>query len=506
MPADLEDEHRGSGWWKPIAVALAALAGAFVAWGWLKPRRDQVPGPEEAELDAAMVAVGPPAEGTGGVAAVIVEDDMDASRAAKTPPPWVRPTILWTIAVVVAVGVGLLLLGVLQTVVFYIVLALFFSFALEPAVNWLHDKRGWRRGSATGLLLALVFLLFVVLVLIFVPTLLQAASTIAERLPDAAQDLESWVSDNLGVQLSTESIQTGTAEAAASLQESSRHAASVLLGFTASLVGGIFAMFTVGMFIFYMVAEAPRFKRSVLSFFPQRKQEEFLSIWEAAIEKTGGYFYGKTLLAVINGGLFYVMLRIVGVPGAAALALFQGVVAEFIPIVGTYIAAIVPLVVAFISVGSQGTLVLLIYVLIYQQVENYLLSPNIQGKTMQLHPAVAFGAALAGGAIGGLLWAFLALPFAATVQAAASLWIQRHDVVETQMTHIEERVVVKPEEGDSLLRKGRGFLRSSRGWLRKTIRRRSDEPAGVVSEPETGVPSAPEQAARDASAGTEGLV
>jgi hypothetical protein len=78
-------------------------------------------------------------------------------------------------------------------------------------------------------------------------------------------------------------------------------------------------------------------------------------------------------------------------------------VAAFIPIVGTYISATVPIIVTFITVGSKGALALLIYVLIYQQVENYLISPKIQGRTMQLHPAVAFGAALAGGAIRGPL-------------------------------------------------------------------------------------------------------
>lgn len=482
----MEDEtkHRNeAGWWKPIAVALTALAGAVIAWGWFKPRSEPSEfadvGPGEAE-DVAVDVV-----------ATSAQPSPQLIGTDRRAPEWVRPTIVWTIGVVVAVGVGLALLGVLRTVVFYLVLALFFSFALEPAVNWLHDKRGWRRGSATGLLLFLVFLLLVLLILIFVPTLLKGASAIADRLPEAAQDFQTWAKDTLGIDVSTASIQSGSAEASSALAASSETPMSVLLGFTASLVGGIFAAFTVGMFIFYMVAEAPKFKRSVLSFFPRPKQEEFLSIWEAAIEKTGGYFYGKSLLAVINGGLFYIMLRIVGVPGAAALALFQGVVAEFIPIVGTYIAAIVPLVVALITVGTSGTIVLLIYVLIYQQVENYLLSPKIQGKTMQLHPAVAFGAALAGGAIGGLLWAFLALPFAATVQAAASLWIQRHEVVETKMTHIEEPVVVVPKEDGAWRRRGRRFLDSSRGWIRKGLRR-SEPVVEPVGDPEPDAVVAPD--------------
>jgi predicted PurR-regulated permease PerM len=244
----------------------------------------------------------------------------------------------------------------------------------------------------------------------------------------------------------------------------------VILGFTASLFGGIFAAFTVAMFIFYMVAEAPRFKRSVLSFFPQRKQEELISIWEAAIEKTGGYFYSRLLLATVNGGLFFVVLRILGVPGAAALAFFEGSVAAFIPIVGTYVAAIVPLVIVFISLGAREALVLLIYVLIYQQVENYLISPKIQGKTMQLHPAIAFGAALAGGAIGGLLWAFLALPFAATVQASASLWFQHHEVVESDLTRVKPAPPAKEkEEGRSLVARGRVWLGSTRGWIRRKV-------------------------------------
>jgi len=115
--------------------------------------------------------------------------------------------------------------------------------------------------------------------------------------------------------------------------------------------------------------------------------------------------------------------------------------------------------------------VLLIYVLIYQQVENYLVSPKIQGRTMQLHPAIAFGAALAGGAIGGLLWAFLALPFAATVQATASLWIQRHEVVESELTRERPPPPMKRASKDepSLAGRARSWLGSKRGWIRREV-------------------------------------
>ena len=445
-----------SGWWKAVLLALGAVGAAVVAWGAVSPEPERTKPQVPERREGRTLAVAPPV-------------------AEEASPAWVKPTIGWTIAVIVGVGVAFWLLGVLQQVVLWILLALFFSFALEPAVNRLH-ARGWRRGTATGLLLAVTFVLLVVVGAIFLGSIIRAAIAIVHSAPEWADKASTWLSDTFGIDVSTESFTQSAKSAESSLQGSSVHPISLLLGFSVSLIGGIFAMFTVGMFLFYMVAEGPRFKRAVLSFFSSERQEELVSIWEAAIVKTGGYFYSKLLLTAINGGLFFFVLLALGVPGAAALALFQGVVAEFIPIVGTYIAAIVPLVAAFFSVGMPETLILLIYVLIYQQVENYLLAPRFQAKTMELHPAVAFGAALAGGAIGGLLWAFLALPFAATIQASASLYIQHHEVVEAELLVEAPPPAEKPEKPSLTSRAGH-LLRSSRGWLHRS----SPEP-----EPEPG--------------------
>jgi predicted PurR-regulated permease PerM len=442
----------GSSWWKAALLAAGATIAAVVAWGWLSP---EPPPTTEAKDELVAEELEP----------------LEPEPEDRTPPAWVKPTILWTIGIVVALIVAFALLGILKHVVMWILLALFFSFALEPAVNRLH-ARGWRRGYATGLLLFVTFVLLTFIFLVFAETLIRGITQIAEQIPAWASQVEEWASDTLGVDLSTETISEGAENVAGVI--STIHPGEFLLGLTGSLVGGIFAMFTVGMFLFYMVAEAPKFKRAVLAFFPTPKQEELVSIWEAAINKTGGYFYSKGLLMIINGGLFYVVVKILGVPGAAPLALFQGFVAEFIPIIGTYIAAIVPLTVALFSVGTVDTLILLIYVLIYQQVENYILAPRLQSKTMEMHPAVAFGAALAGAAIGGLLWAFLAIPFAATIQATASIWLERHEVLENEFTKEQEarerakRRLRRQEKGHrSLGERAGGWLRSSRGWLRR---------------------------------------
>jgi predicted PurR-regulated permease PerM len=443
-----------------VGAAVGAAVAAAIAWGVVAPEPAPEPRRTTRDLDGPPPPLAP-------VAAPPAE--TPAAWAQPVAPPWVKPTIRWTILAVTTVVVGAFLLGILQQVVLYLVLALFFSFALEPAVNYLHDRRGWRRGSATGLLLAIALLFIVGIVLIFLSVFIRGAITIADALPGWIDSAETWADETLGVQLSTEGATDASQDASASLAQMDLHPVETLLGFSMGLLGGIFAMFTVGMFIFYMVAQGPQFKRAVLSFFPTKKQEELVSIWEAAIEKTGGYFYSKLLLALINGLGAFILLTILDVPGAAALALFQGAVAAFIPIIGTYVSSAVPIVIAFMAQGVEAALIYLGYVLVYQQVENYLISPRLQGKVMQLHPAVAFGAALAGGALGGILWAFLALPFAATVQASASLWVARHEVVEAEFI---ERPVLHPPEEEEETEQGVGhrvgrWVGRSRGWLRR---------------------------------------
>jgi len=113
-------------------------------------------------------------------------------------------------------------------------------------------------------------------------------------------------------------------------------------------------------------------------------------------------------------------------------------VSQFIPVVGTYFAAAVPLLVALLE-DPWSALIFLIFVVVYQQIENYALAPRITARTMQLHPAVAFFAVLAGGAFSGVIGAFLALPAAAIIQATVSTYLTRHEVVESDLTRHTER-------------------------------------------------------------------
>jgi predicted PurR-regulated permease PerM len=206
-----------------------------------------------------------------------------------------------------------------------------------------------------------------------------------------------------------------------------------VLRLASGFVGGGLEGLADALFTFYMVSQGPQMRRAVCSRFRPDRQRRILFIWEQAIGQTGGYFYSRLLLAVINGALMYAVLRWRGVPVAAPLALFEGVVAEFIPIVGTYIGGALPVLVALLY-EPLDALIVLGWIVIYQQLENYILSPRLTARTMAVSAPIAFAAALIGGALGGVLFAFLALPAAGVILAAVNTYGRYYEVVEDGST------------------------------------------------------------------------
>jgi predicted PurR-regulated permease PerM len=165
--------------------------------------------------------------------------------------------------------------------------------------------------------------------------------------------------------------------------------------------------------------------------FSPEHQQRIGWTWDQAVEQTGGYFYSRMILMLINGLGFFFTMVLVGLPVlfAIPLAIFAGFVSEFIPAVGTYIGGAIPVLLTLAVEGFAQALVVLAYVLIYQQIENYWLSPKLSSKTMTLNGGVAFGAALAGGAIGGPMGAFMALPIAALITSFLSNYRTVQEVV-----------------------------------------------------------------------------
>jgi len=363
-----------------------------------------------------------------------------AAAESSGMPAWIPRLLLWIVVTAFLAYAAFSLVRRLQQLLLWIVAALFLSFALEPAVNWLVG-RGWRRGVAAAMVLLGLGLLGLVALALMVPLVIDQVQELVTKLPSWLDQASVYTQRWFDVELTSGKILRNIASAQADIQQIATNVAS----FGAFVLGLLFQVLTIGLFTFYFVADGPRFRRGVCSLLPPRIQVDLLAAWEVAIDKTGGYLYSRLLLAVINATISFIVLQALGIPFAVPLALWQGFVSQFIPVVGTYIAAAVPLLVALLE-DPWKALIFLIFVVIYQQIENYLLAPRITARTMQLHPAVAFGAALAGASISGLIGAFMALPAAAVIQSTVSNYLKRHEVVDTELTREDEVGLEETEE------------------------------------------------------------
>ena len=377
-------------------------------------------------------------------------------------PDWIPRLLLMVVLTVFVAYALFMMIRTLRNLLLWLIAALFLSFALEPAVNWL-VKRGWKRGSATAFVLVGLGLVGLVTVAAMVPLVIDQFSELVRRAPELLKRASDATDRWFGIELQGEEVTRFLDDARTNVGQLAGRVASI----GALILSVVFQALTIGLFTFYFVADGPRFRRAVCSVLTPRRQREVLSVWDIAIDKTGGYLYSRLLLAVVNALATFVVLTVLGVPFAVPLALWQGFVSQFIPIVGTYIAAAIPLLVALLEDPFAAAMFLL-FVGIYQQVENYVLSPRITARTMQLHPAVAFAAALAGGSIGGLLGAFMALPAAAVIQAVVSSYLKRHDVVENELTREDAPDTPNADPHLGGLRDERGMLSRLSTRIRRT--------------------------------------
>ncbi|MDR9451874.1 MAG: AI-2E family transporter [Acidimicrobiia bacterium] len=310
-----------------------------------------------------------------------------------------------------------------------LLLALFLSFALEPAVQFLSKRRRWKRSSATALVFVVAGLVGLGFLAAVLTPLLTQTGSFFSNLPDWLDQVSEWLDEWFGIELSLDAALEDFDSLGSLIQGYADDVGRGVIGFGSTVAGAVLGLLTMGLFTFYLLADGPRLRRSVLSAVRPEVQAEVLRLWEVAIQKTGGYVYSRLLLAVASAVFTYLVLLIIGVPFAIPLALWVGVVSQAIPAFGTYLAAIAPILVALFTDPIKAVWVLVALV-VYQQIENFVLQPRITARTMALHPAIAFGAVLAGAALLGAIGALIALPTAAIVQAFISTYLEHHEVIE----------------------------------------------------------------------------
>ncbi len=351
-----------------------------------------------------------------------------------------------------------------------LLLAFFLAFAMLPAVDWL-SRRGWRRGAATGIVMLGGAAIAGVFVFAIANVFIGQLVNLITAVPDMVDTLAKWANDTFGADINLEELGIETSDIAGTLASVGGSVIGGALGFTSSIIGFVFRMLTVSLFLFYILADFPKFRSTMLRLLPPDKQAHAETIVSVTIDKVGGWVYSRGVLAGFSAAFHFVVFLLIGLPYPLALALWVGVVSQFIPTVGTYIAGVVPVVIALVSGDPLDALWVLIAITAYQQVENYLISPKVTANTMELHPAVAFGSAIVGASLLGGLGAVLALPVAATITSLAQTYGIHHDLIESETFE-------SPEQYETRMREKEAQKAAERGKTRRSLNRLLGRQAG----------------------------
>ena len=251
------------------------------------------------------------------------------------------------VAVVALVALARFVLSDAGGVIFSLILAFLASIAMEPAVAKLSTSM--KRGFATAIVMFGSIVLFGAFLFLFGRLLSDQIGTFAQSVPQLLEDLTTWAAERFGIELDYQQMLDQLGVGTSTLTTIAQNLAGGVLGFVASVVAAAFSTLTFVFFTYYFSADGPRLRRWIAQLVPQRQQEVFGLMWELAVRKTGGYVTARIVLAAICGSLTALFMLIIGMPYWLALGIWTGVVAQFVPTVGTYIAIALPVIIGLIG-------------------------------------------------------------------------------------------------------------------------------------------------------------
>ncbi|QSB24842.1 AI-2E family transporter [Curtobacterium sp. 24E2] len=325
-----------------------------------------------------------------------------------------RIGFMGAIGVLVALLAGTII-GELSTVLVYIGVALFLALGIDPLVSFL--ERLIPRWAAITVVVVGVLAVFAAVVFAVVPILVEQATNLIQNFPEVVDDIsnQQWVQD-LSKQFAGSFDIDHALESVQSFVENPGNLLSVgggILAVGSGILSGLTGVLIVLILMLYFLASMRGMKRAAYRFVPASRRENFIDVSEQITQAVGRYVVGQVSQALINGILSLVFLLIIGAPLPVLLASFA-FLGSLIPLVGTLGAAVViSLLCLFASPATA--LAAAIYYLVYMQVEAYLISPRIMSRAVQVPGALVVIAAVAGGTIGGVLGALVALPVAASI-------------------------------------------------------------------------------------------
>lgn len=312
-------------------------------------------------------------------------------------------------AMVAIVGVGVL--GEIQSIVVLVVLALFLALGLSPAVDAI-TRRGMRRGVSVVVVAVAALTVVVLAIWAVVPIFTAQVTTLFANAPDLLVQLRdnrqiAELDQRFGVIRRTNDFLTSQGLINAIF--------GGLVGAGRVLANVVFSVVVTIVLTLYFLASLPSIKEAIYRLAPASRRPRVRHLADQMFTRIGGYLSGMFLVVTMAGSLGFGFMLIIGLAGyALALAVMIALFA-FIPLVGSNLSMVVVAIVAFSAVGPAAGIAAIVYFLIYQQFEAYIIQPRVMKRQVDVPGAVVIVVALAGGTLLGIVGALMAIPTAAAL-------------------------------------------------------------------------------------------
>lgn len=273
--------------------------------------------------------------------------------------------------------------GKTKDFLFLLLLAWLIGIAITPVVELL-TKNGLKRGLSTFIVLLGLISLIAGFIAAFGQLLASQLASLILQVPALVIGFTDWLNTSFNLEIDSSSLTESLNLSNTQIANFAQGLAGGIFGIVTSIFGFIFNIFTLLLFTFYFAADAPKIKKTIGSWLPTKQQVIFTTVWQVATEKTGSFVISRVILATLSSVITSIFLLLLDVPYWLPLGLFTGLISQFVPTFGTYIGGTIPAIVAVVNDPKDGLFVV-IFMTVYQQIENYFFTPRISSLTMNIH-------------------------------------------------------------------------------------------------------------------------
>lgn len=352
---------------------------------------------------------------------------------SRTPADTVAlsPRSVWRAGwVIVGVALCVFTLGFIVVrgggLIFTLIIAAFLAVAMEPAVRRL--SKHMKRPLATAIVLVGTILAFAGFLAAFGGLLVNEVLLLVEAAPGAIESAVTWVNTTFGTDYSTDNLLDRLELTPDKIAGWASQVSGGVFAVVGSIVGGVFNAFAILLFTSYISGSMPQLRNWVAGLFSPARQSVVLTVWEVFVTKVGGYVTARMIMAMCSATAHSIFMLAIGMDYWLALGLWVGVISQFVPTIGTYIAVVLPALVGLTSDQPIDGILVTAFAIGYQQFENLILDPRVSSRAVDVHPGVSFASVLLGAQLFGVAGGLLAVPVAATLSTIFELYKRRYEI------------------------------------------------------------------------------